>query len=152
MIPKRRRLAQPGGRRDRYGVTACSALLRATPAGAAASWIAYWKNSDMPAGRPAGQAGHESGIEPTPFVNSDKVDAGGTGTSVPPLKGVGVLAKETKRFVSDEGFALVSVSEPGEPEASVPAPARAGTPATPASPKPRSSHAEGTAGQPHFAR
>src|SRR6185503_11954760 len=84
--------------------------------------------------------GHTKGstIAPLPFVNRFSVRKAGTGIRVPPLKGVGVLASDMNRTAAEDGRANVSERLPAEPAASVPVPARCGTPLTPASPAPTS--------------
>src|SRR5262245_41835565 len=89
---------------------------------------------------PVGQCANGSEMEPAPSVSSTSVKPTGTGRSVPPLNGVGALAKEMNRSASDEAFAFVRSRLPDVFASSVPLPARLGAPELPARPDPRFVH------------
>src|SRR6185436_16491255 len=127
------------GRPRPQGTSPRTALLIEVPQIAATSAVAYWKYTLAP-DKPAGHDSQLSGIAPEPSVKIRNWKAIGTGTSVPHLKGAGVLASEMNRLESAEGAAPVSDSVPGEPVVNGPVPTRSGMPLTPARPPPRSFH------------
>src|SRR6185436_20311495 len=106
-----------------------------TPLIAAKSEIAYWKYRLVPEGMPAGQ---EKGklSAPVTSVSSESDPTKGNGTRKPPLKGVGLFTRPVNRTAVVAGRADVRSSVVGEPETSVPVPARTGTPSRPGRPKP----------------
>src|SRR5262245_8216211 len=76
------------------GTKTLSALLSATPFTAAASCTAAWNQIVAPES-PAGHAVQPAAAKPWAFVDSSADVVTGTGTSVPPLNGAGVLEADT---------------------------------------------------------
>src|SRR5262245_57522060 len=132
-----------------HGTSARNAVLKATPCTAPASCTANWNHRLTPEA-PPGHAATEYWLCPATLVSADSPYSGGTGTSVPPLKGAGVLASETNSMLNADGAALPSDSDIGVPATSVPVPLACGAPAPPASAEPRSVHTAASGGDTHI--
>src|SRR5262245_50008613 len=73
---------------------------------------------------------------PTGLVVNGSVSSIGTGTSVPPLKGTGVLDVETKSVAGAPGAAKIRSTSAGWPATWLPVPLSSGAPKTPGRPAP----------------
>src|SRR5262245_4268436 len=77
---------------------------------------------------------------PTGLVVNGSVSSIGTGTSVPPLNGTGVLDVETKSVAGADGAAKMRSISAGAPASCKPVPLRSGVPKTPGRPEPSTVH------------